>query len=180
VSAWSWGERVTTEHTGHTGKREKGKGKRVGAGDPMISFSFFIRDLFSVFSAFSASPREDSGWFTRRRRDAEEVGEGRFRLCSRPITSSWNSLPSVAQRNRQRNLTAFELGPPSRKRECLELGREGNHGAHRAHGEEGRELKVESPGLISFSFFHSESLLGVLGALCGSKKPPKKPHGVRA
>jgi hypothetical protein len=25
-----------------------------------------------------------------------------------------------------------------------------------------------------------ESLLGVLGALCGSKKPPKKPHGVRA
>jgi hypothetical protein len=34
--------------------------------------------------------------------------------------------------------------------------------------------------LISFSFSHSGSLLGVLGALCGSKKPPKKPHGVRA
>jgi hypothetical protein len=40
VSARSWGERITTEHTGHTEKREKGKGKRVGAGDPMISFSF--------------------------------------------------------------------------------------------------------------------------------------------
>jgi hypothetical protein len=41
-------------------------------------------------------------------------------------------------------------------------------------------LRVESPELISFSFFHSGSLLGVLGVLCGSKKPPKKLHGVRA
>jgi hypothetical protein len=62
----------------------------VGAGDPLISFSF--GNFFSVFSK-----------------------------------------PSVAQRNR----TAFELGPPSRKRERPELGREGHHGAHRAHGEKG-------------------------------------------
>jgi hypothetical protein len=29
-------------------------------------------------------------------------------------------------------------------------------------------------------FLIRESLLGDLRALCGSKKPPKKPHGVRA
>jgi hypothetical protein len=49
------------------------------------------------------------------------------------------------------------------------LGREGHHGAHRAHGEERRELRVDL-------FLIRESLLGVLGALCGSKKPSKKPQ----
>jgi hypothetical protein len=60
------------------------------------------------------------------------------------------------------------------------LVREGHHGAHRAHGEEGRELKVESWPLKVDLFLIQDSLLGVLEALCGPKKPPKKPHGVRA
>jgi hypothetical protein len=50
VSARSWEERVTTEHTGHTEKREESR--------ELISFSFFIREsLLGVLGALRGSKK---------------------------------------------------------------------------------------------------------------------------
>jgi hypothetical protein len=42
----------------------------------------------------------------------------------------------MAKRNRQRNHTAFELTPPSRKRQRPELALEKNHGKNGKYGKE--------------------------------------------